>query len=57
VFRLELPHGPDDRHAPFVNIQQFHTERFLLETLARRAATSVGATGSRARSRTRTASP
>ena len=33
VFRLELPHAPGDRHAPFVNIQQFHTERFLLETL------------------------
>lgn len=30
VFRLEMPHAPGDRHAPFVNIQQFHTERFLL---------------------------
>jgi 3-(3-hydroxy-phenyl)propionate hydroxylase len=33
VFRLELPHAPGDRHAPFVNLQQFHTERFLLEAL------------------------
>ncbi len=33
VYRLELPHAPGDRHAPFVNIQQFHTERFLLDTL------------------------
>ncbi|CAA9228353.1 MAG: 2-polyprenyl-6-methoxyphenol hydroxylase and related FAD-dependent oxidoreductases [uncultured Acetobacteraceae bacterium] len=33
VFRLEMPRAPDDRHAPFVNIQQFHTERFLLGTL------------------------
>ncbi|CAA9233310.1 MAG: 2-polyprenyl-6-methoxyphenol hydroxylase and related FAD-dependent oxidoreductases [uncultured Acetobacteraceae bacterium] len=33
VFRLEMPHAPGDRHAPFVNIQQFHTERFLLGTL------------------------
>ncbi|WP_343896985.1 FAD-dependent monooxygenase [Craurococcus roseus] len=32
VFRLELPHAPDDRHAPFINLQQFHTERFLLDT-------------------------
>lgn len=33
VFRLELPHAPEDRHAPFVNLQQFHTERFLLDAL------------------------
>src|SRR5437868_5878599 len=33
AFRLEMPHGPGDKHAPFINIQQFHTERFLLERL------------------------
>ncbi|MCS6930906.1 MAG: FAD-dependent monooxygenase [Acetobacteraceae bacterium] len=34
VFRLEMPHGPADRHPPFVNIQQFWTESFLLAALA-----------------------
>ena len=34
VFRLEMPFGPEDRHAPFINIQQFYTEQFLLDTLA-----------------------
>lgn len=33
VFRLEMPFGPADRFAPFVNIQQYYTERFLLDTL------------------------
>jgi len=33
VFRLDMPHGPEDRHAPFVNLQQFYTERFLLDAL------------------------
>lgn len=33
VFRLEMPHAPGDRHAPFVNIQQFYTEQFLLDAL------------------------
>jgi 3-(3-hydroxy-phenyl)propionate hydroxylase len=33
VYRLEMPHAPGDRHAPFVNIQQFYTEQFLLDTL------------------------
>ena len=33
VFRLEMPHAPSDRHAPFINIQQFYTEQFLLDAL------------------------
>src|SRR3569832_552357 len=33
VFRLEMPFSRTDRFAPFVNIQQLYTERFLLETL------------------------
>lgn len=33
VFRLDMPHSPEDRHAPFVNLQQFYTERFLLDAL------------------------
>lgn len=33
VFELEMPFSDDDRFAPFVNIQQFYTEKFLLETL------------------------
>ncbi len=33
VFRLEMPSGAQDRHAPFINIQQFYTEQFLLDAL------------------------
>jgi 3-(3-hydroxy-phenyl)propionate hydroxylase len=33
VFRLDMPYAAGDRHAPFVNIQQFYTEQFLLDTL------------------------
>lgn len=33
VFRLDMPHAAEDRHAPFVNLQQFYTERFLLGAL------------------------
>jgi 3-(3-hydroxy-phenyl)propionate hydroxylase len=33
VFRLDMPHCTDDRHAPFVNLQQFYTEQFLLDRL------------------------
>ena len=32
VFRLDMPHTQEDRHAPFINLQQFYTERFLLHT-------------------------
>jgi 3-(3-hydroxy-phenyl)propionate hydroxylase len=28
-----MPHAPGDRHAPFINIQQFYTEQFLLDAL------------------------
>lgn len=44
VFRLKLPSGRDDRHAPFVNLQQFHTERFLLDGLV-----ALGETAAEAR--------
>lgn len=33
VFRLELPHSPADRHAPFINLQQCYTERFLIDAI------------------------
>ena len=33
VFRLELPHTPDDRHAPFINLQQCYTEHFLIDAI------------------------
>ncbi len=33
VFRLNMPYAANDRHAPFVNIQQFYTEQFLLDAL------------------------
>jgi 3-(3-hydroxy-phenyl)propionate hydroxylase len=33
VFELQMPHSTDDAFAPFANIQQFHTEGFLLNTL------------------------
>ena len=35
VFKLEMPFEPRDRHAPFVNLQQFYTEQFLLNALRR----------------------
>lgn len=31
VFHLRMPQGPDDRFPPFINIQQYYAERFLLE--------------------------
>ncbi|MDP3768764.1 MAG: FAD-dependent oxidoreductase, partial [Dehalococcoidia bacterium] len=31
AFRLEMPIEPGDRHAPFVNLQQYHTEQRLLD--------------------------
>ena len=33
VFRLSMPQGEDDRHLPFINLQQFHTESLLLDAL------------------------
>lgn len=33
VFELQMQHGEEDAFPPFVNIQQYHTERFLLETI------------------------
>src|SRR6185295_4020963 len=33
VFELEMPWSPDDRHAPFINLQQSYTERFLIDAL------------------------
>lgn len=29
VYRLAMPHGPQDRFPPFVNLQQFYAESFL----------------------------
>ncbi len=34
VYQLDMPYGAEHRHAPFVNLQQSYTERFLLDTLA-----------------------
>jgi 3-(3-hydroxy-phenyl)propionate hydroxylase len=34
VFQLELPQTTSDRHPPFINLQQFYTEQFLVEALA-----------------------
>lgn len=33
VFQLDMLHAAEDRHAPFINLQQFYTERFLLDAL------------------------
>lgn len=33
VFQFQMPFSDADRFAPFVNIQQLYTERFLLDTL------------------------
>lgn len=37
AFELEMPFGPEDRHAPFINLQQYYSEQFLLDA-ARAAA-------------------
>ncbi|MCC7411209.1 MAG: FAD-dependent oxidoreductase [Gammaproteobacteria bacterium] len=31
VYRLEMPHGSDERYAPMTNLQQQYIERFLVE--------------------------
>lgn len=31
AFELQMPCTPQDRHAPFINLQQYYTEQFLLE--------------------------
>lgn len=33
VFELELPHGPDEAHPPFINLQQSYTEQFLVDAI------------------------
>lgn len=33
VFELRMPQDDSDEFPPFVNIQQYHTERFLLDTI------------------------
>jgi 3-(3-hydroxy-phenyl)propionate hydroxylase len=33
VFRLDLPSSDGDRHAPFINLQQCYTERFLIDAI------------------------
>jgi len=43
VFELRMSHSTEDAFAPFVNIQQFHTESFLLDTPASpRGGSAVG---------------
>ena len=46
VFQLDMAHDPQDRHAPFVNLQQSYTERFLLDAFH-----EAGGSGVRWRSR------
>jgi len=41
VFKLDMPYAPGDRHAPFVNIQQFYTEQFLLDALRTAAGADI----------------
>jgi 3-(3-hydroxy-phenyl)propionate hydroxylase len=36
VFDLEMPYGPDDKHPPFINLQQFHTEKILVDAFTAR---------------------
>lgn len=33
VFRLQMPHGDEDKYPPFVNIQQYYLEEFLVEAI------------------------
>lgn len=35
VFHLRMPHGDADRFPPFINLQQYHAERFLADACAR----------------------
>jgi 3-(3-hydroxy-phenyl)propionate hydroxylase len=41
VFRLELPYAPEDRHAPFINLQQCYTEQFLVDALGEEASVDL----------------
>lgn len=34
IFHLKMPQSPEDRFPPFINLQQFHAETFLLEACA-----------------------
>ncbi len=36
VFHLDMPHTNDQKYPPFVNIQQYHLEDFLLDEIAKR---------------------
>ena len=45
VFQLDMPFGSEHRHAPFVNLQQSYTERFLLDTLGEPPGAPGGVTG------------
>jgi 3-(3-hydroxy-phenyl)propionate hydroxylase len=44
AFELQMPFSPDDRHAPFINLQQYYSEQFLLDA-AERAADEAGHPG------------
>lgn len=44
AFELQMPFSPDDRHAPFINLQQYYSEQFLLDA-AERAARDAGRPG------------
>lgn len=41
AFELELPFAPGDRHAPFINLQQYYSEQFLLDAAERAAGPGV----------------
>ncbi len=34
IFHLKMPQSPEDRFPPFINLQQFHAEKFLLDACA-----------------------
>lgn len=41
AFELEMPFTADDRHAPFINLQQYYSEQFLLDAAMRAAGPDV----------------
>lgn len=43
VYRLAMPHAPDDRLPPMINLQQYYAEQFLVDAIDRvNAASAVG---------------
>jgi 3-(3-hydroxy-phenyl)propionate hydroxylase len=42
VFRFEMPHDPDQKLPPMINLQQYYIEQYLLDEIVRRNAATPG---------------